>query len=1119
MDGKCPSVIQKLKPKRVEYHLKEKDSHTKRYGRMDGKCPSVIQKYERVHLTKLRTIVANMEELKVEIFKNARQGKTAEKTNNHIKVVRRYYDEAARLPVDEDGCVEIRVEYRQKDNIGRYLCGGNLGLQTLTRRIRHTISRDYYHDVDIVNAHPNILLWLCRVNDIPCHFLEEYIDHRERVLKDIQKHGLFVWDMGTRTNIPITTRTGAKQFVLAKINGSPQKGAWKKAEEENYEWYLGFCVEIEAIWNGITRVHPEMLEYVEKQPKKGWGAPLHARATNRVLMNYENAILMVMNDYFEGCSIGCDVLIHDGCQIRKQDVKKQDLQGHLRDCERKIHEEMKMDTIQLSVKPMDEHLDLSRYVDVEFVDDRDEFMAINRISLKNRTESQKAFHRRYKDKIANENIAEFSALDDDWIVRESDVLKEVRTHMDIDIAAATTVCIRAGMGIGKTHSLINYIKGNKFQYITVLTSRIAFAENVLKRFESETGLAWEVYNDYKSRNRFDSKNIVIQAESLHLLVGDRRGGLLIIDECESFFTQMTSFETHKHHKMNVEKLEYLLKISTKIICMDAFLTEKTINVLKSFTINPSKYHYTLKNNPRIAQQIPLGHRCPCGKRNSCICPLVAHLIDQVKKGKKVYFVCSSVKRWREKIKPTLERQLPTKTILEYNSKHKSTSYKEIQTSWLTADVVCVTSSITVGVDFSLAHFDLVYMYISSASRNLVRDLFQAHYRVRDIADNQLFFSIDPNPRGLGAEYPLSRYRILQKLQATEGAIARLYARQSSSTPDWLMDLAVTNGLEASLSVMNLKQFFHHFLKECNYTLASPLACGGYEEVEAPPEEETFMALGALPDYTYADMKGLTSAKNRGENLSLVEQWGRQKYWFREKIEFRHEFLNDLFEFHRLGDDVSKLILEFSGDGMVMETTLWEFWCGGAINKFKNLKYELDNLGAADLGKWLSMGKYSQGNIGVLRHEFVREIKRHLKIDHTQDFGAVVKREDVENLVQWMNDSIINPVTKKRERVVDTLIYVFEVRNRSTDKSKMNIRSGVGLTNQIFTKWGISKIIKSEPKIRSRVNGKIVDTTPFIVRNRKTFDIWGFLARKANVMPPPDRGKKTVRRRHNKRNIL
>ncbi len=53
----------------------------------------------------------------------------------------------------------IKVGYKQTHkDIGRYFAKGSLSLQSLSKEVGHTISKDYYYDVDIVNAHPVIYI-------------------------------------------------------------------------------------------------------------------------------------------------------------------------------------------------------------------------------------------------------------------------------------------------------------------------------------------------------------------------------------------------------------------------------------------------------------------------------------------------------------------------------------------------------------------------------------------------------------------------------------------------------------------------------------------------------------------------------------------------------------------------------------------------------------------------------------------------------------------------------------------------------------------------------------------------------------------------------------------------
>ena len=59
---------------------------------------------------------------------------------------------------------EIEVSYKQNNKKGRFCAIGSLSLQSMAKEIRHSIAKDYYVDIDVVNAHPVILEHLCKVN-------------------------------------------------------------------------------------------------------------------------------------------------------------------------------------------------------------------------------------------------------------------------------------------------------------------------------------------------------------------------------------------------------------------------------------------------------------------------------------------------------------------------------------------------------------------------------------------------------------------------------------------------------------------------------------------------------------------------------------------------------------------------------------------------------------------------------------------------------------------------------------------------------------------------------------------------------------------------------------------
>ena len=86
---------------------------------------------------------------------------------------------------------KLKVEYdfgsdAKTKQIGRLY--SKIGLQGLPRNIRSNLAQKYYWDLDIINAHPTILLHIAKENQWVCSNLENYVNNREDVLKEITKH-------------------------------------------------------------------------------------------------------------------------------------------------------------------------------------------------------------------------------------------------------------------------------------------------------------------------------------------------------------------------------------------------------------------------------------------------------------------------------------------------------------------------------------------------------------------------------------------------------------------------------------------------------------------------------------------------------------------------------------------------------------------------------------------------------------------------------------------------------------------------------------------------------------------------------------------------------------------
>ena len=201
----------------------------------------------------------------------------------------------------------IKVNYNQKNkNIGRFFAKGSLSLQSLPRQIRHTIAKEFYYDIDIVNCHPIILYQYCKKNNIKTPKLKEYIDDRDKILNEIIENNQI-------------TKEEAKKLILKITNG----GEHNKSK----------CLFIRDYYDEIKEIHelickiPENEKYVKigkKNSDKKNGYNKNGSSVNVLLTDIENNILNCMIDYLKNKNIINKnvVLVFDGLMILKNNIKE-----------------------------------------------------------------------------------------------------------------------------------------------------------------------------------------------------------------------------------------------------------------------------------------------------------------------------------------------------------------------------------------------------------------------------------------------------------------------------------------------------------------------------------------------------------------------------------------------------------------------------------------------------------------------------------------------------------------------------------------------------------------------------------------------------------------------------
>ena len=143
----------------------------------------------------------------------------------------------------------------------------------------------------------------------------------------------------------------------------------------------------------------------------------------------------------------------------------------------------------------------------------------------------------------------------------------------------------------------------------------------------------------------DHRYIICQAESLNrLLIKEDVKTLILIDEIEAFLCQLTSTKTNKeNHIDNIEMFMRCMSTATKIICLDAFISQRTIQTIKFLDIRYKFYDYV---------SLPPERSCV---RSPDLVDLMFRLNTDLLCNKKIYFFCSSITQINTTIAPTLKK--------------------------------------------------------------------------------------------------------------------------------------------------------------------------------------------------------------------------------------------------------------------------------------------------------------------------------------------------------------------------------------------------------------------------------------------------------------------------------
>ena len=194
-------------------------------------------------------------------------------------LARNYYDS-----LDNDGCK--RIVYKQIDDKNRYYADSSC-LTYLKKEIRNSIMPKNIKDIDMVNAHPVILNFLCKKNNVDCNILKNYIENRELILSSFGEDRKIV-----------------KQLFLSILTGGFKDIYSDNKQTNNY---------LKLFEQEVIRIQ----NYFYNNDKRYLDIDYNYKGKNlsRIILDIENQILQNMINYFTGKNVNILILEYDGLKI------------------------------------------------------------------------------------------------------------------------------------------------------------------------------------------------------------------------------------------------------------------------------------------------------------------------------------------------------------------------------------------------------------------------------------------------------------------------------------------------------------------------------------------------------------------------------------------------------------------------------------------------------------------------------------------------------------------------------------------------------------------------------------------------------------------------------------
>lgn len=410
------------------------------------------------------------------------------------------------------------------------------------------------------------------------------------------------------------------------------------------------------------------------------------------------------------------------------------------------------------------------------------------------------------------------------------------------------VCIRAGMGTGKTETLKKFINKNFTRNTKSIL--ITFSRSLAKKYAIDLkDCGFINYQDVKFQYIQDSK-VIVCLDSL-MRVAVRNPDYIFIDEALSVFLHFHS--SLMQNTSDIAMLLELLLLQAKKkyfldACLDNVFTYNVINyVAKMKGITPIWIHnkFIRETNRRVELYTAVNNNSAIktNSKNVVSYSAIIHIYNLLAIDKKIV-ICSSTKSFTKLVEQLVKLRFPTKSIKVYNSEVcKNNLNEEIDTrSWNNLDVLVYSPSITAGVSYEDLTFDCLVAYLTNSTFTPTVDVtLQQLFRVRRLREgnmylyvnNQIYKNNQPVLEEDIDEYLGTDNTLLQKHFNIVNAGKKINITQDSNNKETKYDLTYIKDTFSYLIIKGITTVFNRSYQYYTETLITTLK----KDYNIPVEEK------------------------------------------------------------------------------------------------------------------------------------------------------------------------------------------------------------------------------------------------------------------------------------------